>query len=41
MDWIMLVQVRNRGNEPSDFVTGKEFLDEMSTPLASAEGSCS
>jgi hypothetical protein len=41
MDWIILVQVRDHGNEPSDFVRGKEFLREMSRPLASVEGSCS
>jgi hypothetical protein len=41
VDWIVLVQDRDHGNEPSDSIRGKEFLDEMSRSLASLEGPCS
>jgi hypothetical protein len=41
VDWILLVQDRDHGSEPSDSIRSKEFLDEMSRPLVSLEGPCS
>jgi hypothetical protein len=41
VDWVLLVQDRDHGNESSDSIRSKEFLDEMSRPLAFLEEPCS